>query len=226
MTEIDILNLIWEVDGVLFDTYPAITYAISKSLKEMGFSIALNVIDGLVRQSLEQCVETLSQRLKLDPKLLRNEFAKSYQTISPENQPPFTGARKVCAFIHEHSGLNLIVTHRSIQTTQELLSAHRLIPFFGDIFSVEQGYPRKPDPAIVLAVLKKYMLKPEATLLIGDRDCDIRAGQAAGIRTCLFGCTVLSHPPDYRIGNYIQLLGLLKGAKSDRKTSNYGRDIK
>ena len=42
-----IRNILWDVDGTLFDTYPAITYAISKSLNKMGLSIALNVIDGV-----------------------------------------------------------------------------------------------------------------------------------------------------------------------------------
>ena len=66
-----IRNILWGVDGTLFDTTPAITYAISKSLNEPGHSLALNVIDGLACQSLDHCLTTLSKRFKLDPKLLR-----------------------------------------------------------------------------------------------------------------------------------------------------------
>ncbi|MFO7583234.1 MAG: hypothetical protein R6W69_00780 [Anaerolineales bacterium] len=47
-----IRHLLWDLDGTLFDTYPAITYAISKSLNELGGAMALNVIDGLARQSI------------------------------------------------------------------------------------------------------------------------------------------------------------------------------
>ena len=45
-----IRNIIWDVDGTLFDTYPAITFAISKSLLESGQNMAMNMIDGLVRR--------------------------------------------------------------------------------------------------------------------------------------------------------------------------------
>jgi HAD superfamily hydrolase (TIGR01509 family) len=206
-----IRNILWDIDGVLFDTYPAITFAISKTLIGLDRSIALNVIDELVRQSCDHCIDMLSQRFKLDPDLLRDEFAASYQEILPANQPPFPGVRTACQFIRQSGGRNLIATHRDRQSTQRLLVAHGLIHYFDEIFSVEQGYPRKPDPAMVLAALKKYALNPEETLLIGDRESDVRAGQAAGARTCLYGRAALSQPADYRIDDYLQLLNFIKG---------------
>lgn len=206
----DILNILWDVDGTLFDTYPAITYALSRAINEMGFSIALNVVDGLARQSLEHCMETLSQRFKLDPDLLRERFTKSYRTVDPANQPPFPGVREVCEMIHAGGGLNVIVTHRRIRSTQGLLNAHGMALDFDDIFSVEQGYPHKPDPAMARAALEKYALQPDETLLIGDRELDIQSGRAAGVRTCLFGRAKLTAPADFQIGHYGQLADMLR----------------
>ena len=205
----NIRNLLWDLDGTFFDTYPAITYAVSKSLNEMGRSIALNVIDGLVRQSIDHCVETLCQRFKLDPELLHARFAESYQTIDPANQPPFPGVWEVCEAIHAFHGLNVIVTHRSVQCAQRLIRAHNFSTLIDDIFSIEQGYPRKPDPSMLLATLEKHNLNPGETLLIGDRDIDIQAGQAAGVRTCLFGQTELTTSSDLQINAYGQLLEML-----------------
>lgn len=205
-----IRNILWDVDGTLFDTYPAITYAISKTLSEMGASVALNVIDGLARQSLEGCLGTLSQRFKLDPDLLRLRFAESYRTIPPANQPVFPGAREICEHIHSIGGLNIIVTHRAISSTRSLLDAHDISSLFDAIFSVEQGHPRKPDPAMLEAAIRQFKLERAETLLIGDRDLDIQAGRAAGIRTCSFGRAQLSHPADLQIDHYSQLLGFIE----------------
>jgi HAD superfamily hydrolase (TIGR01509 family) len=207
-------NILWDVDGTLFDTYPAVTYAISKSLNETGLSVALNVIDGLARKSIDQCLQTFSQRFKLDPDLLRTRFTESYRTVDPANQPPFPGVREVCEAIHARHGLNVIFTHRGVQSTLRLLNVHGLASCFDDILSVEQGYPRKPAPAMVLAALEKHALKPEETLLIGDREIDIQAGRAAGVRTCLFGGAELETPADIRIERYSQLLSLLQEARS------------
>lgn len=205
-----IKNILWDLDGTLFDTYPAITFAISKSLNEMGFSVPLNVIDGLGRQSLAYCVTTLSQRFKLDPDLLGARFADSYQMVDPANQAPFPGVHEVCELIHQRRGFNVIITHRNIRSTQQLLDVHGLASYFNDIFSVEEGYPRKPDPAITLAALEKYAMQPDETLLIGDRDLDIQTGRAAGVRTCLFGLGELNMPANFQIEGYYQLLKMLK----------------
>ena len=208
-----IKHILWDLDGTLFDTYPAITYAISKSLNEIGQSVALNVIDGLARQSIAHCLEALSQRFKLDRGLLEARFAEAYRVIDPANQTPFPGVQEVCSVIHRRGGLNIIVTHRGLQSTQRLLDTHDMAASFDDIFSVEQGYARKPDPAMLLAAMEKYHLDPAETLLVGDRELDIQAGQAAGVRTCLFGSADLTVPADMRVANYQQLLAILADEK-------------
>ena len=204
-----ICNIIWDLNGALFDTYPAVTYAFSKTLNGMGYSIALNVIDGLVRQSFEDCVTTLSLRFKLDPDLLTAEFTESYRTISPANQPMFPGARNVCEFIHQTGGHNIAFTQRVFESTQKLLDAHNLSTLIDDIISTRPGFPSNPDSAILLAVLEKHHLNPVETLLLSTHDFDIQVGRAAGVRTCQFGKNKLVSPADFQIETHNQLLSKL-----------------
>lgn len=204
-----IKNILWDVDGTLFDTYPAITFAISKSLNDLGQSFPLNLIDGLARQSIKDCLDTLSQRFKLDPEMLHLRFAEAYQTVPLANQPPFPGISDVCTLIRHLGGLNVIVTHRSVNSTQQLLSAHALHTWFAGILSIEQGYPRKPDPAMLEAAIHQFKMDRSETLMVGDRALDLQAGRAAGTRTCLFGKSPLPEPADYCIDNYDQLLSIL-----------------
>ena len=204
-----IKNILWDLDGTLFDTYPATTYALNETLKELGFSMPLNAIDGLARQSIRRCLGTLSQRFDLNPELLQRRFTDTYQGVSAANQLPFPGVRSVCEWIRARGGVNIIIAHRSLKSTLKLLEAHNLSPLFEDIFTAEQGYPRKPDPAMILAALGKHHLNPDETLLVGDRELDVQAGQAAYVRTCLFGRVVESASPDYQIENYKQLSKIL-----------------
>jgi len=214
-----IRNLIWETDGVLFDTHPAVTYAISQSLNEMGYAIPLNVVDDLARQSLDFCVDTLAARFKLDPALLRLRSAEHYRQISPERQPPFPGAREVCDWIVKRGGLNLIATARKAESTHALLAAHEMTDLFRDIFTPEKGYPCKPNPAILLAALKKHDLNPAKTLLICRHENDIQAGQAVGVATCLFGVAEVSILPSLQVTSYHGLLTFLKGQSGDEGKS-------
>lgn len=205
-----IRNLLWDIDNVLFNTAPLVTYSICQSLNEMGCAIALNVVDDLARQSLEFCVETLAARYKLDQDILRQRSAERYRQISPLRQLPFPGVREVCAWIASQGGSNLIATARKQDSTRLLLSAHGLDDLFSGILSREQGYPGKPDPAILLAALEAHALQPSETMLVGHRARDIQAGQAAGLATCLFGVADLPCQPTLHVEHYAALLVYLK----------------
>jgi len=45
---------------------------------------------------------------------------------------------------------------------------------------------RKPAPGMLLDLMKVWDLNPARCLMVGDKDSDIKAGQAAGARTALF----------------------------------------
>jgi HAD superfamily hydrolase (TIGR01509 family) len=205
-----IRNLLWDLDGTLFDTYPAITYAISKSLNELGGTLALNVIEGLARESIGHCLETLAARFGLDPNLLRTRYAENYRGLPLANQPPFPGARETCAFIRQNGRHNIIITHREVTSCHLLLETHKMSALFDDIFSTEQGYPRKPAPEMILAALGKYNLDPAKTLMIGDRIIDIQAGQAAGTQTCLIADAKIATSANLHVSSLLHLLSHLE----------------
>ncbi len=205
-----IKNILWDADGTLFDTYPAITYAINRSLNAMGLTVAMNVVDSLVRQSLNHCVQGLAQRFKMEPDFLRRRFEESYNTISPVNQPPYPDVPAVCEYIYRLGGKNIILTHRGVQSTQVLLGVHNLSRLFHAIYSIEQGYPRKPDPTMVRAAIEEHSLTPDETIMVGDRMIDVQAGKAAGIQSCLFGQVQPPGLVDYQFQDYEQLLAYIK----------------
>ena len=211
MTTITIHNILWQVNGALFDTYPALTYSFSKALSEMGVSAALNVIDGLVRRSPDECLDTLSGRFKLDPPLLRGKFLESYMSISPASQMPFPGVRDLCEFIHDNGGANLALTDTDVEFADRLLETHQFSGWIADTLYMKTGNANQADPTLFRAVLDQYSLTPGETLLIVARGLDVQAGRMAGIRTCLYGKAETNFAADLQIEKYSQLLRLLAG---------------
>lgn len=201
-----IRNIVWDVDGTLFDTYPAITYALSKSLNRMGMPVALNMIDGLVRQSFRHCIATLCRRYKVDADVLRKHFTEVYQAVPLENQPPLVGAREVCQWIAERGGANVAVIYREGGDVRRLFAVHNLEPFFTGANDVS------PDmgPGFIKTVLKKCRLDGGETLVIGDRELNLCAGREAGCQTCSYGYESPSGQVDIFIKNYSQLLAKLQ----------------
>jgi HAD superfamily hydrolase (TIGR01509 family) len=197
-----IQHLIWDVDGTLFDTYPAIARSFQAAAHDLGAPAAYDEVMRLAQVSVDHCVTTLSNAYALPADQLEERFEQHYRIITPEDQPPFAGVEAVCEHIRSRGGLNLIVTHRRRFGLDRLLAAHRLTAYFTDITSHDDAYPRKPDPAAFNVLIERHQLPREATLGVGDRDIDILAAQAAGLRAALFGTNYGAATPDFVFSDY------------------------
>ncbi len=180
-------NIIWDVDGTLFDTYPAIDRAFQHALHDLGKSVHLERIDALARVSLNRCVSALAEEYQVCAEDIGERFEAHYGRMTPEEQPPFPGVTPICEYIRAIGGKNVIVTHRGQAGVAALLATHRMAGYFSGCIAREAGYPRKPDPAAFLAIMQAHELRPADTLTVGDRAIDVLAGKAAGVFTCLFG---------------------------------------
>jgi len=201
-----IQHLIWDVDGTLFDTYPAIARSFQAAARDLGAPATYDEVMRLAQVSVDHCVTTLSTMYALPAEQLEELFDQHYRTITPEDQPPFAGAEAVCEHIRAHGGLNLIVTHRRRAGLDRLLATHRLTDYFTDITSHDDAYPRKPDPTAFNVLIERHQLPRAATLGVGDRDIDILAAQAAGLPAALFGTNSGASTPDFVFTDYTVLL--------------------
>ena len=209
-----IQHLIWDVDGTLFDTYPAIARSFRAAAHDLGAAASYDEVMRLALVSVDHCVTTLSNTYALAADQLEERFAQHYQTVTPEDQPPFVGVEAVCEHIRSQGGLNLIVTHRRRAGLDRLLATHRLTAYFADITSNDDAYPRKPDPAAFNALIERHQLPREATLGVGDRDIDILAAQAAGLHAALFGTNYGTATPDFVFTDYTALLHKLVNSEA------------
>jgi phosphoglycolate phosphatase-like HAD superfamily hydrolase len=200
-----IRNIIWDVDGTLFDTYPAIARSFKAALSDLGKDASLDWIQGLAQVSLSYCAKTLAERYQLNQEDIEQKFDEHYDYVKPEDQPPFPGVVTICDYICSIDGKNVIVTHRGSESTTELLDAHKMGHYFVGCIARDAGYPRKPDSAAFEAILKLYDLKVEETIAVGDRDIDVLAAQGSGVFACLFGMENEGVVADFTFGKFDEL---------------------
>jgi HAD superfamily hydrolase (TIGR01509 family) len=179
--------LVWDVDGTLFDTYPELSHAMHQALADLGCDLPFERVDALARQSLDLSLQTWSGECDLQPDDIRAHFRQHYYAITPESQPPFPGVGNTCVLVCDRGGGNFIFTHRRRKTLSKLLEAYQMAAYFRDMVTSDDDYPRKPDPAGLLAIMERNHLPPDQVLMIGDREIDILAGKNAGVTACLFG---------------------------------------
>jgi phosphoglycolate phosphatase-like HAD superfamily hydrolase len=205
-----IRHLIWDLDGTLFDTYPAITAAFIAALGEYGYYPHRDVVMQLARVSLSHCVATLAGAYGLPPSAVERSFSDRYAHSPFARQPVMPGGRELCAYIVSIGGQNVVVTHRGRRSTIGLLEAHGLETLIADSITAEDGFPKKPDPTGMQAIIARNGIAAQEGLAIGDRELDIAAGQASGLRTCLLGELADQGGADYRVGHLAELLEIIQ----------------
>ena len=144
-----IQNIIWDVDGTLFDTYPAMARAFQLAMKDLGHDVTVKRIIDLAKQSLGYCVTTLANEYGLDENEIGRRFEQYYSLARPEDQTPFPGVINICQTICAQGGKNLIVSHRGNAGVTELLSIHHMESLFSGQITRDDGFPKETKPGSI-----------------------------------------------------------------------------
>jgi phosphoglycolate phosphatase len=200
MFKVDLL--IFDLDGTLCDTKDDIATSVNLTLREIGLpekspEVIYGYVGSGVRKLLQQAVgEESGERFKSAMRI----FRRHYMTHLLDTTKPYPGVEAVLD--HFKDKKKAIVTNKPQDYTNRILEGLDLTRHFDLVIGGENGYPLKPDPAMLIAVLEQLQCDPGRTVMIGDGLHDVVAARAAGIKVCAVG---------YGLGNPQEL----KEAKPD-----------
>ena len=173
------------MDGTLVDSYPAIVPAAQQACREYGLNFGSEYIhEAVIRTSVGAFLEHECKKQGLDPAPVKTRF----------NQLNDSHIDAIRAIPHAEKTLRLLTIsgHKCFVYTHRGASCHAileqtgLLPFFTEVVTALDGFPRKPDPAAILYLIEKYSLLADRCFYIGDRSLDIEAANNAGIQSILF----------------------------------------
>lgn len=173
----DYHDYIWDLGGTLLDNYEISTQAFVETLSTFGVTASH---DAVHRKLKESTAAAIAYFIPQEPTFL--ESYKANEAFHLEHPVLFAGAREVLAKIVASGGRNFLVSHRNEQVLS-LLEATEILSYFTEVVTSESGFARKPNPQSMLYLKEKYQIND--CLVIGDRDIDRQAGQAAGFDTLL-----------------------------------------
>lgn len=164
------MNILWDFDGTLFDTYPAFTEVIYHLLKGQVPKVEL-----LAKLKISFS-DTVSYYGLTEKQV--NEFKKNELAISPAQKKPFPFLEKII----NRADVNVIMTHKPRDEVNTILDFYGWGKYFVEIVAGDDGFPRKPNASAYRYLHEKFSL----SLAVGDRILDILPAQELGIPTCLF----------------------------------------
>ena len=99
--------------------------------------------------------------------------------------PPYEGMEDCLRRLHAAGFRHYLYTHRN-HTAVDQLKRDGLWELFDDAVLRTDGFPDKPAPDALLALMERNHLSVEECAMVGDRDIDIAAGHNAGMSGVMF----------------------------------------
>lgn len=179
------INLIWDFDGMLFDTYPRMASAFVKALADMGIEADYDEVMVHIKRSVGKAANVYSEKFGLDRQKLFDLYQFHEHAMPPETMAPYEGMCKLLEDAVASGRRHFLYTHRD-DSALEALDRYGIRGLFSGGVTAMDHFPAKPAPDALLHIMKKYSLDPEGSVMLGDRDIDILAARNAGIAGCLF----------------------------------------
>lgn len=176
--------LIFDLDGTLIDSKKDIANSVHWTLRDLNLpqisdgeihSYVGNGVRPLIQKSVgEQQGPNYQKALKI--------FQDHYKAHLLDHTHPFEGVEEI---LQQFAGKKKAVfTNKPQYFTEPILAGLHLDHHFDAIIGSDAGFPKKPDPAVILHLLKKFECDPAKAVLIGDSRVDIETGKNAGVLTC------------------------------------------
>lgn len=210
--------VLFDMDGVLFDSMPNHAYAWSHAMTQYGLAMTREEVYMNEGRTGSATINILAQRFwgreatEEEKQLIYEAKSKVFNTC-PEAKP-MPGALETLQAVKE-KGLKIVLVTGSAQTSL-LEKLERSYPgyFHQDLmvtgFDVTLG---KPYPEPYLKGLQKAGIKPEEGIVIENAPLGVQAGHAAGIYTIAANTGPLADEVLKKAGADVVLPGMMDVAK-------------
>ena len=205
-----IKNYVWDFDGTLFDTYPAMVDGVLQAMAALGILADQETIYPIMKKF---STRQLIKEYQLPEEQFTPLFHR-YEAASQKISKPFAGTQEVLRLLKSQGAKHFILTHRLSTSTWGLLEQFDLTDLIEEVIGIDRNFPRKPAPDSLNDLIQRHQLKKSETIMIGDRRLDIEAGKNAGVLTCLYDIDhfLQDIPADYVVDDLLKILDIKEKA--------------
>ena len=177
---------IFDLDGTLIDTIEDLGTAVNHALRLRSLPLhSMEEYKGMVGHGIRDLVtKALPISLQGDSSYIDSalkDFREYYSSHIDVHTRPYEGMVALLEELHS-AGVRIAVASNKFQEgTERLIREFFPGVEFIAIFGNREGYPLKPDPAIVKEVLSLAGADSSKAVMVGDSRTDIRTAVAGGI---------------------------------------------
>lgn len=211
---------IFDLDGTLLDT-------IGDLAEACNYMLGLRGLDSHTREEYRKMVgngilrlveRALPENLRTPEYVAeaRQDFVAYYVDHIDCYTYPYEGIREVLHSLQEDGWVLAVASNKFDAGTKTLVANIFPEVAFKTIYGNREGFPLKPDAALLELIMTECGATPETTVMVGDSGVDIQTAQAAGVRSV--GCSWGFRPrteleefgADFIVDNPLEILQILE----------------
>lgn len=178
--------IIFDLDGTLANTIPAIREGLNLTMKLYGYpehtdAEVLTFINNGARELVRRA---MPEALRSDEKTVSRvlaDYDMLYATTYHHTNRTYDGIPKVVSALHAR-GLGIAVLSNKQDVFVKRLCAQLLPAGACDVAQgVVEGKPTKPDPYLSRLVAERLGVDTSECVMVGDSDVDVKTARAAGM---------------------------------------------
>jgi len=177
--------IIFDLDGTLLNTLNDIAGAMNQVLLDNGFpSHPIDTYKYYIGDGLEKLIERALPNENMIPGSL-SEYLRAFRTVYAKNwqasTQPYPGIPTLLTRLSQQDVRLAILSNKAHEFTLQMVDVLLGQWKFIKILGAGSDFPKKPNPAAAIHILKMMKIRGEECLLVGDSGVDMQTALAAGI---------------------------------------------
>ncbi|MGH9385241.1 MAG: HAD-IA family hydrolase [Vicinamibacterales bacterium] len=172
--------IVFDLDGTLIDSARDLADAASELVQSYGAApLQVSQVVGMVGDGASMLVRRALEKSSLDPATAGalSRFLEMYDRRLLDHTVAYPGLGESLSVAVQHGPL-AVLTNKPLVPSVRILEALGLRGFFWKIVGGDSAYPRKPDPAGLLAMMAEA--PGQRSIMVGDSPADSKTADAAG----------------------------------------------
>lgn len=172
---------VFDMDGTILDTLQDLADAMNYELKknnmpERNIDEIRRFVGNGIRKLVERaCPDTTAQD-KIDA--IFADFIEYYKTHCEINTKPYAGIQELLQKVRS-AGVKIAVNSNKADSAVQILCGKYFPKMFDTAVGEREGFERKPAPDSVNEILRRFGIKKEEAVYIGDSDVDFETAKNA-----------------------------------------------
>lgn len=175
-------TLLFDLDGTLTDPYEGITRCVEYALSRQGISVASRrALAGFIGPPLKSAFRERYAMSDAEAERAVGDYRRRFGDVGMYENRVYDGIVDLLGKLRASGRQMFVATSKPWFYAREIVAHFGLDGYFGKVYGSELDGKRADKSALIAYILRAEKLRPDETLMIGDRSFDVLGARHNGV---------------------------------------------